>query len=252
MTRSDFRRFALAAVATPLALGLASCGETDTASGSVSGEPIAAIAAPEGKSWSEMVEKTPEGGYRMGNPDAPIKLVEFASLTCSHCAAFAAESSAELKQDFVDSGRVSVEFHNFVANPLDLTIAMLTRCGQPGAFFALTEQALANQNAILEKWSQAGEAQASQAASQPPEKRYQAFAAIAGLTDFFAARGISTEQGSACLADAQGAEALVATTSAQSKEFEITGTPAFLLNGQKANVNTWSEIKAQLENLGAR
>ena len=252
MNRLDLRRFALAALAAPLALGLAACGESDSTGAGISGEPIENIAPPEGTSWAETVEKTPEGGYRMGNPDAPIKLIEFASLTCPHCATFAAASSAELKQDFVDSGRVSVEFRNFVMNPLDLTMAMLTRCGQPGAFFALTEQTLANQGPIIDKWSAAGEAQVSQAAGQPPEKRYQAIAAIAGLTDFFAARGIAAEQANACLADHQGAEALVKTTSEQSDEYEITGTPAFVINGRKADVNTWPEIKTQLENLGAR
>ena len=53
--------------------------------------------APAGKSWAETVVITPEGGYRMGNPDAPIKIVEFASLTCSHCAEFAEAASASLR-----------------------------------------------------------------------------------------------------------------------------------------------------------
>jgi len=252
MNRQFVRRFALAALAAPLLLGLAACNESASTGAALSGEPIENIAPPEGKSWTEVVEKTPEGGYRMGNPDAPIKMIEFASLTCPHCATFAAASGEELKQKFVASGRVSLEFRNFVMNPLDLTMAMLTQCGQPGAFFALTEQTLANQNAIVDTWSKAGEAQVAQAASQPPEKRYQAIAKVAGLDTFFAARGIAAEQANTCLADHKGAEALVETTSKQSDEYEITGTPAFVINGVKADSNAWPEIKAQLETMGAR
>ncbi len=252
MNRLNIRRLALAAFAAPLALGLAACSESGGTGAALSGEPIENIAPPEGKSWTETVEKTPEGGYRIGNPDAPIKVIEFASLTCPHCATFTETSKDELKQGFVASGRVSLEFRNFVMNPLDLTMAMLTRCGQPGAFFALTEQTLASQSAIIDAWTKAGEAQVAQAASQPPEKRYQAIAKVAGLDEFFAARGIAAEQASTCLADHEGAEVLVETTSKQSDEYGITGTPAFVINGVKADVNTWPEIKAQLETMGAR
>src|SRR3546814_2774047 len=57
----------------------------------------------------------------MGNPDASIKIVEFASLTCSHCAEFSLESHDELKRDFIDTGRVSLELRNFIRDGIDLT-----------------------------------------------------------------------------------------------------------------------------------
>lgn len=252
MTRLTIRRLALGALVAPLALGLAACGDKGSDTGGLSGDPIAKIAPPAGKSWTEVVEKTPEGGYQMGNPEAPIKLVEYGSLTCPHCAHFTELSGEELRDDFVASGRVSYEFRNFVMNPLDLAMAMLARCGTTESFPALVEQIYANQRGIVEKWSSASEAQITQAAGLPPEHRYQAIAQIAGLIEFFAARGIAADQANACLAQGATAEDLVQKTTEQGDKYDITGTPSFLINGQKADINTWPEIKTRLENMGAR
>ena len=76
-------RFALAA---PIALALASCGSGADETGEIAGEAIAAIPAPDGTEWRDMVTVTDMDGYMIGNPDAPIKLVEYASLTCPTCA----------------------------------------------------------------------------------------------------------------------------------------------------------------------
>ena len=129
MTRAPFRHLFLALVAAPLALGLAACGKDKGADAGLSGEPIAKIAPPAGKAWTDVVSKTPEGGYRMGNPDAPIKLVEYGSLSCPHCAHFAQEAFASLASDFVDSGRVSFEFRSFAIHPQDGAIASTAALG---------------------------------------------------------------------------------------------------------------------------
>ena len=154
----SLRKALLALLAAPLALGLAACSGSDDADAGLSGDPIETVAPPEGvASWSEVVATTPEGGYRMGNPDAPIKLIEFASLTCPHCATFAQTSKEELQGNFVNSGRVSLEFRNFILNPLDLAMTMMTRCGAPESFMALTEQAFLGQQELIETWSAASE-----------------------------------------------------------------------------------------------
>ena len=194
MIRHTLRHLGLGVLAIPLVLGLSACGKSDESGGTLSGEPIEAIAPPDGESWQDMVSVTEEGGYRMGNPEAPIKLIEYGSLTCPHCAHFTEESSDELRDEFVASGRVSYEFRNFVMNPLDLTMAMTVRCGSPQSFFALVEQTFANQTTLIDNWSKTDEAALEQANGLPPEQRYQAFAQLAGLDEFYAARGISTDQ----------------------------------------------------------
>ena len=196
--------------------------------------------------------ETPEGGYRMGNPDAPIKVVEFASLTCSHCAEFAEAASAELRDNFVASGRVSYELRNFVRDAIDLTAAQLARCGTPESFFPLAEQIFANQMAMFEKAQAAGEPAYKAAMAQPDDKRGPALGELTGLTEFVAARGIARDQANACLANAAEAQALAKMATEQGEKYDIAGTPTFLINGAKNEENTWKTVKAKLETLGAR
>ncbi len=252
MTRLSLRRFLLVALATPLALGLAACGDSADDSGGLSGDMIEKIAPPEGKNWVEIVEKTPAGGFLMGNPDAPIKLVEFGALSCSHCAHFAKEAGEELANTFVASGRVSYELRLFILNPYDVTASLLATCGTTEAAIPLSEQFWAWQPNMFENLDNADPAQMQLAQNQPPEQRFATLAKVTGMDQFFAARGIAADQANACLADTDKATQLVEQTQTDSDEYDITGTPSFLINGRKADVNTWPEIKTRLETLGAR
>jgi len=119
IARMTTKTLALTAIALPLALGLASCGTKDDAETALSGEPVAAVAAPEGQEWSEIAEMTDRNGYLVGNPDAPIKLEEFGAFTCGHCAKFTQDAHEELKRDFVDTGRVSYKLTPFMLHPVD-------------------------------------------------------------------------------------------------------------------------------------
>lgn len=251
MNRPSFRRISLALLAAPMVLGLAACSKDGTANGGLSGDPIAKIAAPAGKAWADMISKTAEGGYRMGNPDAPIKVVEYGSLTCSHCAEFSEKATVPLRDNYVASGRVSYEFRNFVRDAIDLTAAQLTRCGTPEGYFALNEQVFADQPNIFKRAQSAGAALEA-ATKQPPEKRAIAIAEALGFTEFFAARGISKDQAQACLANAAEAEAIAKRTEAAGVQYSIEGTPTFILNGTKIEDNSWEALKTKLEAMGAR
>lgn len=239
-------------LAAPLALGLAACGDSDTSDSGLSGDPIARVAPPEGQAWSEVIGKTPEGGYRMGNPDAPIKLVEFGALSCSHCAHFAEESGEELFNDFVDSGRVSFELRYFMLNSLDVTATLLATCGSTEAAIPLSEQFWAWQPTMFENLQKADQAKLQAIDAMSPQQRFVSFAEVSGMTAFFSSRGIAEDQAAACLSDSGKVQALVDATEKASKDFDITGTPTFLINGRKADVNAWPQIKADLEKLGAR
>ena len=243
MAFGTFSRLFVVAALAPLALGLAACSKSKDGSGGLSGEPIAKVAAPAGKAWSDVVVKTPEGGYRMGNPDAPIKLVEYGSLTCPHCAELSEKGSAEIRDTFVASGRVSFEFRNFVRDAMDVTAAMLTRCG---------EQTFANQPAMVQKVQAAGNAAFDTAIALPDDKRGVAMGQLTGLTEFFAARGIAKDQANACLANGAEAAALAKRTQDQAEQFKIEGTPTFLVNGQSIGSLSWEELRTKLQTLGAR
>ncbi|WP_367947433.1 thioredoxin domain-containing protein [Sphingopyxis sp. BSNA05] len=99
-----------------LALALAACGEaSEGEAGANTSGSIEAVEAPAGQKWSETVSKTEAGGIVMGNPDAPLKLVEYMSITCSHCKDFGEQAFAPLRDTYVESGRVSFEIRNLSA-----------------------------------------------------------------------------------------------------------------------------------------
>lgn len=242
-------RFALAA---PLALALAACGgDTGEAEvGALEGEPIAAIPAPEGSSWLETASKTAEGGFVIGNPDAPIKLVEFASHTCGACAYFAETGSAPLQQDYVSTGVVSYEIRPLLRDPLDVTISALAQCGAPESFHALSDQAWAALPSFGEALQASGAYESAMAA--PPEQRFLLLAQGAGLIDFFASRGLSADQARTCLADTAKIEEMANTSRAAADAAKVTGTPTFFLNGNRIEENQWAALEPILQRAGAR
>ncbi len=250
MTR--FRRIALMTFAAPLALGLAACGDSATADGEIAeGEPIAAIAAPAGQSWADTATVSEYDGYIMGNPDAPIKLVEYASLTCGACAAFSIEAAEPLRDKYVNSGVVSYEIRNQVHNGIDLVLARLVRCGQPESFHPLAEQVWANLGPVMER-AQANPQALEAAMSLPEDQRFAATGQASGLFDFFAARGLSRDQATTCLADNASVMAIADRSEKQSTEFNVTGTPTFFVNGTRVDGTSWAILEPMLQRAGAR
>ncbi|ODP39544.1 thioredoxin domain-containing protein [Sphingomonas turrisvirgatae] len=212
--------------------------------------PVAGAAAPAGSAWVDKVEQTAEGGFRMGNPDAPIKLIEYGSRTCGHCAAFATTAMEGLK-GYVASGKVSFEFRDFLLNPIDLGAALLGQCAGPGAFFAIMDQMYAQQAEILKNAPQ-DEAFAKQIEAMPPQQRVVALAERFGYLSFVQERGVPEAQARACLTDQAKVQALVKSNEDAAKQYSIPGTPTFILNGKVLeNTGTWPQVEAALKQAGA-
>ena len=248
MTRHAFR----IALAAPLALALAACGSNAEETGGLSGEPIAAIPAPDGTEWVDTVTVSDMDGYILGNPDAPIKIIEYASLTCPACAAFAANGADELKEEYISTGRVSFELRNQIHGPHDLALAQLVRCGPDELYHPLSDQVWKNQQAVLNGVFANGE-RFQQALSGPENQRFVDAAGVAGFYDFFAQRGVSEDQARSCLADFAAMSTIAENSTNQSNELGVTGTPTFFVNGRKLDgVTSWVDLEPVLQNAGAR
>jgi protein-disulfide isomerase len=232
-------------------LALAACSETEGADGAAAGEPIPAIAAPAGTKWADTATVTPEGGVMIGNPDAPLKLVEYASHTCGACAGFAATGKPVIKDKYVASGVVSFELRNLVRDPIDLSIATLVRCGAKENMQPLSDQAWASLDQIL-NLAKANSPLIQASASQPVSQRFVTIGEAAGLIEFFAARGLSADQSRACLADTAKIEAIANASNTQAEELKVTGTPTFFLNGRRLEGTSIEAIEPALQRAGAR
>lgn len=245
------RRFT-ASIAIAASLALAACGSEDAADGTVAeGEVVAAVAPPAGQEWIDVARVTPEDGYMVGNPDAPIKLIEYGSLTCGACANFAQTGFEHLRDKYINTGKVSFELRNQVHNGIDLTLARLVRCSAPESMVPLSEQVWLNFEQVV-TGAQAAGPQLESAMSLPENQRFPAVAEAAGLFPFFASRGISEDQARTCLADAASVQAIAERSERQSQELNVAGTPTFILNGTNVGTLDWKSLEPMLQRAGAR
>jgi protein-disulfide isomerase len=228
-----------------LALFLAGCGDQSGGNAS-SSAPIKQIAAPEG-GWTEQVVETAEGGFRMGNPNAPVKLIEYGSLSCPHCAEFSEQGSPPLRENYVKSGQVSWEFRPYILFPTDPGVTLLLRCQGAAPFFQLADQLYADQRNWMTKIQTGAQGMESQLQSLPPEQVAAAFVRLGGLDEFFRLRGMPQSRIESCLANGQAIRDLVASTQRATQEDGVTGTPAFLINGKLVpNAASWAALEPSL------
>lgn len=238
-------------IAATTALALGACGGGDGGA-TPTGEPLAKIAAPADKIWSDVVTKTDIGGFKMGNPDAKLQLVEFGAITCPGCAQFSNESSEELKK-IIDTGVVAMEFRPFLVHGVqDIPGFLLAQCNGAEAFYPLTEQLFADQPNWLAKMSTITEAEQQATAKMSPGEVSTFLGTKLGLIDFVKQRGISEDQAKACLSDAKAIDGLIKLTEKATKDDKVSGTPYFTLNGAPLNVGAWTQVKGKLVEAGAR
>lgn len=235
------------------ALALAACsGGGDGGNITAPANSVAAAPAPAGQDWTQTVSKSAEGGYVMGNPNAPLKLVEYGARLCPACGAFARDSFEPLTTRYIASGKVSFEFRDFLLHgPAELALASLGQCGGPQPFFPLLEQMFSDQAEFVRKWQAMTPAQQSVAGKNPGQIALT-FAEALGAIDYVKQRGISDAAARACLTDQASLEALAKATQQAGSDGTVAGTPTFLLNGQKLEgAVSWSDVEKALKGAGA-
>ncbi|MEG3123772.1 DsbA family protein [Sphingomonas sp. GB1N7] len=233
-------------------IALAACGDNSgTANSGSPAAPVAAAPVPSGQDWTQTVAQTKEGGFVMGNPAAPIKLVEYGSRLCPTCGAFANTGMKPLIDTYVKSGKVSYEFREYLVHGApDFAPALLGRCVGTTAFFPVLEQMFAAQSTILPKME---DAQAFQATLQgkPPEVFSTAWAEKLGYIDFVKQRGLPEAKARACLTDKAEIDKMVKNMDVGT-QMGVSGTPSFFLNGnQLQGAISWEQVEQQLKAAGA-
>lgn len=233
------------------ALALAACGGSDKGGNiTAPANSVAAVTAPTGQDWTQVVSKTPENGYVMGNPNAQLKLVEYGSRTCPTCGAFGQTGMQPLEQTYVKSGKVSYEFRDFMVHAPDLGVATLGHCAGAAPFFPILEQMYLEQPAFLEKLENAAPFQQS-IQGKTPQQQAVAWVEHLGYLDFLKQRGVPEQQARACLADPKLIKEITDLSQA-AIDLGVTGTPTFYLNGQKLDgAVSWPQVEQALKAAGA-
>lgn len=203
-----------------------------------------AEAAP-ARDWSRTVTATAKGGFRMGNPAAKVALIEYGSLTCPHCRAFDQTGASPLINLYVKTGKVSYEFRNYVREALDMSAALVARCGGPRTFFPISRALYADQPTWAGRVQGLPSTTFDRINQLPKEQMFTEIAKLAGLQRYASARGISPTRTARCLADTASIKQLASMVGQAKEDYpDFAGTPTFILNGQRIDgVVTWEDLQ---------
>lgn len=202
-----------------------------------------APAAPS-RDWSRVATRLPDGAFVEGNPRAKVRLVEYLSFTCPHCAVMEMAAVPPMTAKYVRTGLVSYEVRHALRDGYDLAAAMLARCQGPQAFFRVAPAVYAAQA----EWMNKAEAWGRTApANLPPDKAIAAAADGSGLSALFAAHGLPAARAKACLADAGERQRLSAMADAAWKQPGFPGTPDWVVDGHtEAGIDGWPKLDEAL------
>ena len=236
---------ALATAALSL-LGGATRPRAAAAKPAAAAQGVPAGAASE--NWNAVITRTDHDSYVLGNPKAKVKLVAFISYTCPHCAAFEAESEGPLRLSFIAGGQGSLEVRNFLRDPIDLTVALLTHCGPPSKFFLNHSAFLGSQSTWIEPATHPSPMQQKRWYGGVLTTRIRYIATDFHFYQIMETRGFSRQEVDKCLADTALAKRLADNTDKAQKVYAIQGTPSFLIdNVLLAGTYSWDVLRPQIE-----
>ncbi len=166
-----------------------------------------AVLSCSGPAFAQNAEALPE--MTLGAADAPVTIIEYASMSCPHCASFHANVYPELKERYIDTRRVRFIFREFPLNAPAFQASVLARCGGPSRYFGFIDILFRE----LQTW----------AAGPDP---------LAELAQIGLLGGISTEEFQACLQDKRITDGILENRLIGEQEHGISSTPSFVINGR--------------------
>lgn len=195
--------------------------------------------------WVAHVEITPQGGYRMGNPAAPQKLIEYGSRTCPTCKQFDLDSRDAIARR-VATGKFSYEFRDFpVHGGIDFAPIVLGRCVPPSRYFAMLHAMFDMQDDVWAKMNAIPQAQIDALGRDAP-KISLFLGRKLGYVALAAKFGIPAAKAEACLSNPAALQAVLTRAQAAETKEGVHSTPTLILNGQRLSAVYWSGVEAVL------
>jgi protein-disulfide isomerase len=160
----------------------------------------------------------------IGNVEAPITIIEYASLTCPHCATFHAETLPQIKKEWIETGKAKLIYRDFPLDKYAASAAMIARCAPEDKYFIFLNAFFAQQN----NWSRADDP-------------------VRVLTQLAGLGGMSKDDVDACLANEELQDAILQMRLDGQMEYGINSTPSFVINGKMINNLPYEDFKDILE-----
>lgn len=150
------------------------------------------------------------GDFVIGQPSAPVTVIEYASLTCPHCRSFHEDVLPRLRSEYIDTGKVKLVYRDFPLDGMALRASMLARCAGRERFFGFLDLLFKQQR----NW----------ATAEDP---------VAALRDLAAQGGMDAREFEACLANPRIEKEVLEQRLEAEKAFSVNSTPSFIVNGRK-------------------
>lgn len=169
----------------------------------------------------------------MGAPNAPVTIIEYASLTCPHCANFHTGSLPQIKEQYIDKGLVKFVYRDFPLDRAALWASMLARCAGPDRYFAFLDVLFRQQST----WARGND----------PQQIQDALKRLSRLG------GFSDALFHECLQNKAVETAVLDQSLKGEREFKISSTPTLIINGKKHSGSiTFEELDKVLKPLAGR
>lgn len=178
------------------------------------GKPLTATGVPglseanaQSRDLTSLAEPPAIGDRVLGEADAPVTIVEYASATCPHCANFHADTFPALKKEFIDTGKVRFVFREFPFDDVALAAFMLARCAPEERYFSLIDVLFEQQ----QTWA------------KNPRPELLKIGRMAGFTP---------ETFEQCLKNEDIAKGIIAVRTTANEQYGVNSTPTFFINGE--------------------
>lgn len=162
----------------------------------------------------------------LGDADAPVTIVEYASFTCPHCRTFHENTYKQLKADYIDTGKVKFVFREVYFDRYGLWAGMVARCGGGDRYFGIVDLIFENQS----EWTRGEPVQIAE-----------------NLKKFGRLAGMDGETLDACMTDGEKAKALTASYQENAQRDGIRSTPSFVINGTTHSNMSYADMKDLIE-----
>lgn len=195
-------------------------------------------------SWLSTVAVSKEGGHIVGNPNAKIKVVEYVSYTCSHCATFETNDAPVLRKEYVAKGTVNLEVRQILLNAVDIPLTLLARCGAPGRFFGNHRALLSRQSTWIAEAEKISDATNAKLEKDDFAGFNMDVYQVLKLDVIAKERGLPFATVQKCLNDTDKVKQLLQISDTGIETYNVEGTPSFLVNGElKKGVHNLAALK---------
>ena len=179
----------------------------------------------------------------LGDPKAPVEIIEYASLTCNHCATFHNFVLPRIKDKYVDTGKVKVVMRSFLLNAIDASASILTRCVPEKRYFKFMEILFTQQT----QWYDISEYQKlSGIHDQRTANNIFVQSTIDKVSKVANRLGINNRKIEACLLNEKIGDYLYSVHQEGIQKYKVTATPTILVNGNKTG-NTYAAVEKAIE-----